>query len=144
MYDIIKIIHSYWNFLAFLIILAAILNSIFGKVLSKDFVIKDLRISLFALIFSHIQLFISLILYFVSPSFNKWSNLGMGVINNSETRLYLIERPIANIISVILITIGWSLHTRQFDSSKKFLRIALFYSIGLVILFHYNLFEILN
>ena len=144
MYDIIKIVHSYWNFLAFLIILAAILNSIFGKVLSKDFVIKDLRISLFALIFSHIQLFISLILYFVSPWFNKWSSLGMGVIKNSETRLYLIERPIANIISVILITMGWSLHTRQFDSSKKFLRIALFYGIGLVILFHYNLFEILN
>ena len=68
----------------------------------------------------------------------------MGVIKNSETRLYLIERPIANIISVILITIGWSLHTRQFDSSKKFLRITLFYSIGLIILFHYNLFEILN
>ena len=121
MYDIIKIVHSYWNFLTFLIILAAILNSIFGKLLSKDFVIKDLRISLFALIFSHIQLFISLVIYFVSPWFNKWSNLGMGVIKNSETRLYLIERPIANIISVILITIGWSLHTRQFDSSKKFM-----------------------
>jgi len=144
MYDIIKIVHSYWNFLAFIIVLVAILNSIFGKVLSKDFVIKDLRISLFALIFSYIQLFISLILYFISPCFHKWSNLGMGVIKNSETRLYLIERPIAHIISVILITIGWSLHARQFDSSKKFLRIALFYSIALVISFHYNLFKIFN
>ena len=144
MYDIIKIVHYYWNFLAFLIILTAILNSIFGKALSKDFVIKDIRISLFALIFSHIHLFISLILYFVSPWFNKWSDLGMGVIKISETRLYLIERPIANIISVILITIGWSLHTRQSDSSKKFLRISLFYSIGFVILFHCNLFEIFN
>ena len=144
MYDIIKIVHSYWNFLAFLIILAAILNSIFGKVLSKDFVINDLRISLFALIFSHIQLSISLILYFVSPRFHKWSNLGMGVIKNSETRLYLIERPIASIISIMLITIGWSLHKKQVDSSKKFLRIGLFYGIGFVILFHYSLIEIFN
>ena len=82
MYDIIKIVHSYWNFFTFLIILMAILNSIYGKVFSKNFVIKDLRISLFALIFSHIQLSISLILYFVSPRFHKWSDLGMGVIKN--------------------------------------------------------------
>ena len=144
MYDIIKIVHSYWNFFTFLIILMAILNSIYGKVFSKNFVIKDLRISLFALIFSHIQLSISLILYFVSPRFQKWSNLGMGVIKNSETRLYLIERPIASIISIMLITIGWSLHKKQVDSSKKFLRIGLFYGIGFVILFHYSLIEIFN
>ena len=144
MYDIIKIVHSYWNFFTFLIILMAILNSIYGKVFSKNFVIKDLRISLFALIFSHIQLSISLILYFVSPRFHKWSNLGMGVIKNSETRLYLIERPIACIISIMLITIGWSLHKKQVDSSKKFLRIGLFYGIGFVILFHYSLIEIFN
>jgi len=138
MYDIIKIVHSYWNFFTFLIILMAILNSIYGKVFSKNFVIKDLRISLFALIFSHIQLFISLILYFVSPRFQKWSDLGMGVIENSETRLYLIERPIAIIISIMLITIGWSLHKKQVDSSKKFLRIGLFYGIGFVIFFLYS------
>ena len=144
MYDIIKIVHSYWNFFTFLIILMAILNSIYGKVFSKNFVIKDLRISLFALIFSHIQLSISLILYFVSPRFHKWFDLGMGVIKNSETRLYLIERPIASIISIMLITIGWSLHKKQVDSSKKFLRIGLFYGIGFVILFHYSLIEIFN
>ena len=144
MYDIIKIVHSCWNFFTFLIILMAILNSIYGKVFSKNFVIKDLRISLFALIFSHIQLSISLILYFVSPRFHKWSDLGMGVIKNSETCLYLIERPIASIISIMLITIGWSLHKKQVDSSKKFLRIGLFYGIGFVILFHYSLIEIFN
>ena len=144
MYDIIKIVHSCWNFFTFLIILMAILNSIYGKVFSKNFVIKDLRISLFALIFSHIQLFISLILYFVSPRFHKWSDLGMGVIKNSETRLYLIEHPIASIISIMLISIGWSLHKKQVNSSKKFLRIGLFYGIGFLILFQYSLIEIFN
>jgi hypothetical protein len=68
----------------------------------------------------------------------------MGVIKNSETSLYLIERPIASIISIMLITIGWSLHKKQADSSKKFLRIGLFYGIGFVILFHYSLIEIFN
>ncbi|MDB4301187.1 hypothetical protein N9926_01765, partial [Flavobacteriaceae bacterium] len=95
---------------------------------------KDLRISLFGLIFSHIQLVIGLILYFVSPWFGKWSELGVGVMKNAETRLYLIEHPITNILAIVLITMGWSMHKRQSLSGKKFLRIGLFYTLGLVLL----------
>ena len=134
MYSIIKIVHSYWAFFVLLILILAILNSIRGKVSGKYFGVNDLRISLFGLIFSHIQLLIGLILYFISPWFKQWSSMGMGVIKNTESRLYLIEHPITNILAIILITIGWSLHKRQSDSSKKFLRIALFYGVGFVIL----------
>ena len=134
MYSIIKIVHSYWAFFVLLILILAILNSIRGKVSGKYFGANDLRISLFGLIFSHIQLLIGLILYFISPWFKQWSSMGMGVIKNTESRLYLIEHPITNILAIILITIGWSLHKRQSDSSKKFLRIALFYGVGFVIL----------
>ena len=88
-----------------------------------------------ALIFSHIQLLIELILYFVSPWFDQWSNLGVvGVMKNTQARLYLVENSFSNILAIILITIGWSLHKRQSDPSKKFLRIALFYGLGLLIL----------
>ena len=134
MYSIIKIVHSYWAFFVLLILILAILNSIRGKVSGKYFGANDLRISLFGLIFSHIQLLIGLILYFISPWFKQWSSMGMGVIKNTESRLYLIEHPITNILAIILITMGWSLHKRQSDSSKKFLRIALFYGVGFVIL----------
>ena len=134
MYSIIKIVHSYWAFFVLLILILAILNSIRGKVSGKYFGANDLRISLFGLIFSHIQLLIGLILYFISPWFKQWSSMGMGVIKNTESRLYLIEHPITNILAIILITIGWSLHKRQSDSSKKFLRIALFYGLGFVFL----------
>ena len=41
---------------------------------------------------------------------------------------------VINFLAIILITIGWSLHKRQSDSSKKFIRIALFYGFGLVFL----------
>ncbi len=134
MYAIIKTVHSYWAFFVLIILILAILNSIRGKVSGKDFGVKDLRISLFGLIFSHIQLLIGLILYFISPWFYQLSSMGMEVMKNAESRLYLIEHPITNILAIILITLGWSLHKRQSDSSKKFLRIALFYSLGLVLL----------
>tara|TARA_B110000238_G_C16010494_1_gene388651 strand:- start:167 stop:601 length:435 start_codon:yes stop_codon:yes gene_type:complete len=134
MYALIKIIHSYWAYLVLLILAVAIFNSFLGKILRRDFSTKDLRISLFGLIFSHIQLVIGLILYFVSPWFGKWSELGVGVMKNAETRLYLIEHPITNILAIVLITMGWSMHKRQSLSGKKFLRIGLFYTLGLVLL----------
>ena len=103
--------------------------------MGKDFESKDLRVSLFGLIFSHLQLLIGLILYFVSPWFGQWSDLGIGgVMGNSEARLYLVEHPFTNIIAIILITMGWSLHKRQSDPGKKFLRIGLFYGLGLLLL----------
>lgn len=136
MYALLKTVHAYWAYFVLLLLIVAIANAIRGMVLSKnEFNHNDLRISLFGLIFSHIQLLIGLILYFVSPWFGQWSSLGMGgVMKNAEARLYLVEHPITNIIAIVLITLGWSLHKRQTAASKKFLRIALFYGLGLLLL----------
>ena len=135
MYSLLKNLHSYLAYLVLLVLILAILNAFIGKIKGKDFESKDLRLSLYGLILSHIQLLIGLILYFVSPWFNQWSNLGVGgVMKATQARLYLVEHPFTNIIAIILITIGWSLHKRQSDPGKKFLRITLFYGFGLLLL----------
>lgn len=135
MYAILKTIHSYWAFLVLLVLIAAAGNALLGRVRSNAFGARDLRIALFGLIFSHIQLLIGLILYFVSPWFDQWSRMEMsGVMKNSEARLYLVEHPITNILAIVFITLGWSLHKRQTEASKKFLRIGMFYSFGLLLL----------
>ena len=135
MYSLLKNIHSYWAYLVLLVLILGILNAIVGKIKGKDFESKDLRLSLFGLIFSHIQLLIGLILFFVSPWFDQWSNLGMGgVMKDAQARLYLVEHPFTNILAIVLITMGWSIHKRQSDPGKKFLRIALFYGLGLLLL----------
>ena len=135
MYSLLKNVHIYWAYFLLLVLILAILNAIAGKIKGKDFESRDLRLSLFGLIFSHIQLLIGLILYFVSPWFKQWSNLGMGgVMKDSQTRLFLVEHPITNILAIVLITMGWSLHKRQSDPGKKFLRIAIFYGLGLLLL----------
>ena len=135
MYSLLKNIHSYWAYLVLLVLILSILNAIGGKIKGKDFESKDLRLSLFGLIFSHIQLLIGLILYFVSPWFDQWSDMGVGgVMKDAQARLLLVEHPITNILAIVLITMGWSLHKRQSDPGKKFLRIALFYGFGLLLL----------
>ena len=134
MYALVKTIHSYWAFFVLILLVVAVFNAIRGKFSGKEFQSTDLRISLFALIFSHIQFLIGIILYFVSPWFEQWSSMGMGVMKNAESRLYLVEHPLMNLLAIVLITIGWSLQKRQSESDKKFLRIALFYGIGLIFL----------
>ena len=133
-YAVLKTVHSYWAFLVIIILTLIVINSIIAKFSGRAFSTKDLRINLFGLIFSHIQLLIGFILYFVSPWFDQFAQLGMGIMKNAESRLYLIEHPLINIIAIILITMGWSMHKRHLNSSKKFLRIALFYGLGLLFL----------
>ena len=133
-YAVLKTVHSYWAFLVIIILTLIVINSIIAKFSGRAFNTNDLRINLFGLIFSHIQLLIGFILYFVSPWFDQFAQLGMGIMKNAESRLYLIEHPLINIIAIILITMGWSMHKRHLNSSKKFLRIALFYGLGLLFL----------
>ena len=115
-------------------LVVAVGNALLGKFMNKSFTIKDLRISLFALIVTHIQLLVGLILYFVSPRFSAWQEGVGAVMEDASMRLYLVEHPVTNILAVVLITMGWSMHKRQAKSSKKFLRIGLFYLLGTVLL----------
>lgn len=135
MYSVLKNIHSYWAYLALLILVLAAINALVGMVNKKTFAARDLRISLFGLIFSHIQLLVGLILYFVSPWFDQWSALGVGgVMKDPQTRLFLVEHPFTNIIAILLITMGWSMHKKQVEDVKKFSRIGIFYTLGLLLL----------
>lgn len=132
--NVILYLHSYWAYITLFALIAAIINAAIGSVYKRNFAIKDLRLSLFALIFSHIQLLIGLILYFISPKFNWWKDGVGAVMKNSTYRLYLVEHPITNILAILLITVGWSLHKKQILSSKKFSRISIFYLLGLLLL----------
>ncbi len=135
MYPAIQTLHSYWAYLVLLVLLLATVNAILGINAKRDFRGKDLRISLFALIVSHIQLLIGIVLYFASPYIQAFSEYGMGgVMKDSTLRLYLIEHPFTNILAIVLITIGWSRHKRKADSTSKYKSIGIFYLLGLILL----------
>ena len=133
MYDTVKMLHSYWAYLVLIILLIAVINAIIGLTGKKEYDAKAFRISLFGLIVSHIQLLIGIILYFVSPMFDLWNELGGKVMSDSTSRLYLVEHPLINIIAVALITIGYSKHKNKSTSTSKFKAITIFYLIGLIL-----------
>ena len=133
--DIIISLNTNLEYLALIFLVVATLNAFWGLISKRSFGIKDLRLSLFTLIFSYIQMLIGIATYFVSDYFSAWEN-GMGaVIRDSNLRMYLIQRPITNILAIVLITMGWSLHKKASVDRKKYFRIAVFYAIGLLLLF---------
>ena len=134
MYDTVKLLHSYWAYLVLLILVLATFNAIIKFTGKKEYHAKDFRISLFTLIVSHIQFIMGLLLYFVSPRFNLFSDMGMGeIMKDSVNRLYLIEHPLINILALVFITVGYSKHKKKLTSTSKFKVIAIFYSIALVL-----------
>ncbi|WP_136466565.1 hypothetical protein [Flagellimonas onchidii] len=133
--EILRTLHSYFAYVVLALLIFAVFNAVTGWLGKKEFTMnKDLRISLFALILTHMQLLVGLILYFVSANGLKAiQTLGMGGLN-SAARLLAVEHPFTNILAVALITIGWSRHKKKNDSTAKFKSIAIFYGIGLLLI----------
>ena len=130
MYHFIQKFHSGWAYLALLLLLVAVVNSLIGMSSKKEFKVKDRKIALFGLIAAHIQLLVGFILYFVSPLGSE----AFGLMKDSAFRLTSLEHPLTNIIAIVLITIGWSKHKKAATNEAKFKSIALFYGIGLVLI----------
>jgi len=128
--EFIKTIHSYWSYLVLIILVLAVVNAIVGLSSKKEFGNKDLRLGLFTLIFSHIQLLIGLLLYFGN---GYASQISGDVMGQKALRFVIVEHPATMILAIVLITVGWSKHKKKTDSSAKFKTFAIFYGIALLL-----------
>ena len=133
MFETVKMLHSYWAYLALFMIVIATLNALFKFFGKKEFHPIDFRISLFTLIVFHIQLLIGIVLYVTGPYLSAISDLGMkGVMGDSIMRSNIVEHPLMMIIAVVLITVGYSKHKKKLTSVPKFKMIAIFYTLALI------------
>lgn len=130
MYYFLQKFHSGWAYLALVLLVFAVINSVMGFTSGKAFTDKDRKISLFALIGTHVQLLVGLFLYFVSPLGHD----GLGQMSDALVRKSSLEHPLTVLIAIILITIGWSKHKKTDDSTTKFKTIMWGYTIGLVLI----------
>ena len=135
MYETVNILHSYWAYLVLLILVLATLNALAKFFGNKEYHDKDLRISLFTFIVSHIQLLLGIVFFFVSDYLSIISETGMGeVMKNADLRNKIIEHPITMLIAIILITIGFSKHKKKETSKAKFKTLAIFYTLALILI----------
>ena len=136
MYEIIQKLHSGFAYLAFLLLVIAVVNSFIGLFSKKEFTEKDRKIALFGLAAIHTQLLIGFIVYFVSSNgFSIIGNVGMGeVMKNAALRLTVVEHPLINLIGITLITIGWMKHKKLTTSESKFKTFSIYYGLGLALI----------
>lgn len=87
----------------------------------------DSKIYLFALIATHTQLLIGLILYFMSPKVN------FDLISEKVFRFYSIEHVFMMIIAIVLITLG-RVRSKKLSGVDKHRTVLFFYALALIII----------
>ena len=127
-----KMIHSYWAYLVVALLIITIVNAIINA--KKQYNDTSLRIALFTLIVSHIQLIIGFGWYFMSPFWKGIKENGMGAsMKDANVRLLAVEHPLMMIIAIALITIGFSKHKKKTTDAGKYKTLGLFYGIALLL-----------
>lgn len=129
-------LHSSFRYLVLLFIILALLDAIMSIAGDKTYRKKSKMLALFALIFSHIQLLLGSVLYFLGNR-GAFASLmqGASTMSNPEARFFAVEHMLAMIIAVALVTVGYSRSKKQEIDRKKYASIVMFYGIALVLIF---------
>ena len=128
-------IHSSFRYLGLLFILLTIVDSIIGMTSGKSYSKSSKLFALLGLIFSHVQLLVGLVLYFIGDKGFKIITSVDGFMSIASARFFAVEHISTMIIAIALITIGYSKAKRIEASPGKFKTQLIFYSIGLILIF---------
>jgi hypothetical protein len=132
MYRFLLEAHSGVRYLVMLALVGAIIFSFAGWFGGKSFTSANKRINLIALISTHVQLVLGLILYFVS-SYVNLDDMGT-TMKSTVLRYWTVEHAVMMIIAVALITVGYSKSKKALNDLAKHKTVAIFYSLGLLII----------
>ena len=129
-YHFLQKFHSGWAYLVLLLLAVVVIMSIMGIFSKSTFSVISRKIALFALVFSHVQLLVGLVLWFISPV----GKAALSSMKDATLRLTAVEHPLINIIAIVLITIGWSKHKKLTHDQAIFKNFSVFYGLGLLLI----------
>jgi hypothetical protein len=117
--------HSGLRWIVLILILLCIFNTVGALSGNKVMSAGDKKISLFALISTHLQAVLGLALYFMSPKVQFSSN----TMSNDLLRFFTMEHIVMMFIAIVLVTIG-NRHAKAGNAKKVFW----FFLIALIII----------
>jgi hypothetical protein len=123
MYSALLHAHSGLRWILLLLILATIIGALGNRGGSLSEGTK--KLSLFAMISTHLQATLGLVLYFLSPKVQFSAN----TMGNSMLRFFTMEHVLMMLIALVLITIGHR-HSKAGNANKVFW----FYLIALLVM----------
>ncbi len=124
--------HSGLRWILLILLIATIFNAYKKWKSNQEFSNMDNKLSLFTLIFAHIQLLIGAYLFFTSPKvqtmladFDMSSTLG---------RFFTVEHTLGMVIAIILITVGRVQSKKIVEDALKHKKIFVMYLIALILI----------
>lgn len=127
-------LHKMFFYIVFAILAVSTVKFILGWLGKKEFMPIDKKLATFTVIAVHIQVLIGLGLYFISPLIKSaYQDIG-AAMKDASVRFYLVEHMSLMIIGAVLITIGSIKSKKATESQAKFKTLALFFSIGFVLI----------
>lgn len=132
LYTTLLALHSGFRYIVLLFIGLALLLSVIGLFGKKNYTETNRKVSLFAMISTHTQLLIGIILYFFSPLVN-YSNMAEAM-KNTLTRYWTVEHSIMMLFAIILITVGHSRSKKAAQAINKHRAIALYYGLAILVI----------
>jgi hypothetical protein len=135
MYHYLLSFHSVLRWLLLAAALFAILRAVRGWTGDKPFTKIDDKAGMWLILFSHLQLVLGLLLYFVySPIIQQaFSDFG-AAMKNSDVRYWAVEHISVMIIAIAIIQIGRIRSKKATTDVSKHKRAAIFYIIGLLLI----------
>lgn len=136
MYTGLLHIHSILRYVILLLLIAVIAKSFIGWFGKKQFTEGTRKLNLFTLIFAHIQLLVGLGVYFMSVEVKAaFANMGEAM-KDKELRFWSVEHIAMMIISIALITVGYTLSKKGKTDEAKHKRVAIFFLLALLVIFY--------
>ena len=130
LYNIIDHAHSGLRYVVLALLLVAIFQAL-GKRSGGEVYPEKNKMALYAFMATHVQLLLGLILYlFLSP----YVSFDGDVMGDSVRRFYTVEHITGMLVGIAVITIGYIKAKRQAGINRGWKTIALFYTIGLLII----------
>ena len=118
--------HSGLRWIVLLLIIINVINALGGLSGNKVFTDRDKKLSLFALIFTHLQALLGIVLYFIDDSKVQFNE---NTMSNDVIRFYTVEHTLMMLIAVILVTIG-----NRSAKAGKVKQVFWYYFIALVLI----------
>ncbi len=128
-YNIIQHLHSGLRYAVLAFLILAIIQSIIGFAGKKPYTNGNRIINMIAMILTHTQLLVGIVLYFISPlvQFNSET------MKNSTLRYFAVEHWVGMLVAVVLITIGHSKSKTIVLPEIKHRTIAIYYAIAITV-----------
>lgn len=132
MYDILNSTHSILRYLLLLLLVLTSFRSLFAWIGSGHYKEGDRKLAISTVAFTHLQLLLGLILYFMSPKV-RFQEMGE-VMKDTMLRFFTVEHITLMLLAVVLITIGRSRSKKARSDIAKHRNIALFFLIALILI----------